>query len=254
MYFENTLKAGLNIISLIEILSDATEFAQVPVRHNEEDLNETLAKICPYEVNHLHLDSPHVKTNLLLQAYFSKLPLPISDYLTDLRTVMDNSVRILLFMVDLIAEKGILDTCINIILLLQMVIQGIWIYDSSLLTIPHLTNSDILKIKDIYKIEYLPELMNQKDKLQDIIAKCNLKLSFNEKNKIKQVLDKLPDIKVSYKVYSLDQNTLERKEDLTLKENADAQLSIRLEKVNSQHDNLVISNTNNKIKVIIVFI
>ena len=68
------------------------------------------------------------------------------------------------------------------------------------------------------------------------------------------MLDKLPDIKVSYKVYSLDQNTLERKEDLTLKENADAQLSIRLEKVNSQHDNLVISNTNNKIKVIIVFI
>ncbi len=211
--FDNTLKNGLNIISLIEILCDANEFSQLPVRHNEEDLNEALAKICPYEVNQLHLDSPHVKTNLLLQAYLSKLPLPISDYVTDLRTVLDNSVRIILFMIDLTAEKAYLDTTINLILLLQMIVQGFWIYDSSLLSIPFLTINDIIKIKELFNIEYLPELISQKNRIEEIISKCNLRLSYSEKEKIKQVLDKLPDIKVSFKLFSLDQNTLQKQPD-----------------------------------------
>ena len=155
-------------------------------------------------------------------------------------------------MIDLVAEKGFLDTTINLIQLLQMVIQGFWLYDSSLLTLPYLTQNDILKIKEVYKIEFLPELMTRKDKIDEILTKCNIRLSYNEKNKIKHVLDKLPDIKVSFKVYSLDQNTLQRKDDLPLREKADAQVSIRLEKVNSHHDNVVVSNSNQKIKVFIV--
>jgi len=198
---------------LIEILCDAKEFSQLPVRHNEEDLNEALAKICPYEVNQLNLDSPHVKTYLLLQAYLSKLPLPISDYVTDLRTVLDNSVRIILFMIDLSSEKAFLDTTINLILILQMIVQGFWIYDSSLLTIPFLSINDIIKIKELFNIEYLPELISQKDRIEEIISKCNIRLNYTEKEKIKQVLDKLPDIKVSFKLYSLDQNTLQRQHD-----------------------------------------
>jgi hypothetical protein len=36
-----------------------------------------------------------MKANLLLQAHMGRLPLPIADYLTDTRTVLDNSLRIL---------------------------------------------------------------------------------------------------------------------------------------------------------------
>lgn len=40
-------------------------------------------------------DDPHAKASLLIQAHLSRLPLPISDYITDTKTVLDNSLRIL---------------------------------------------------------------------------------------------------------------------------------------------------------------
>ncbi len=72
----------------------------------------------------MHLDSSHVKTNLLIQAHLSRLPLPISDYLTNTKLVLDSCVRIMLFMIDIAAEKKYLDTTINIIILCQMITQG----------------------------------------------------------------------------------------------------------------------------------
>ena len=43
----------------------------------------------------LTLDSPHTKTHLLLQAHFSRAALPIADYLTDTKSVLDQALRIL---------------------------------------------------------------------------------------------------------------------------------------------------------------
>ncbi len=40
-------------------------------------------------------DDPHAKANLMIQAHLSGLQLPISDYVTDTKTVLDNSLRIL---------------------------------------------------------------------------------------------------------------------------------------------------------------
>lgn len=52
------------------------------MRHNEDKLNEVLSNDVLFKVNSYTLDSPHTKVNLLLQAHFSRLPLPISDYIT----------------------------------------------------------------------------------------------------------------------------------------------------------------------------
>jgi len=46
-------------------------------------------------VDTLALESPHVKANLLLQAHFARLPMPIADYTTDTKSVLDQAVRIL---------------------------------------------------------------------------------------------------------------------------------------------------------------
>ncbi len=40
-------------------------------------------------------DDPHAKASLLLQAHLGRTPLPISDYFTDTRSVLDNSLRLL---------------------------------------------------------------------------------------------------------------------------------------------------------------
>ena len=175
-YFEMTLKANLEVNTLIEILSEASEFDGLPVRHYEEDFNEELSKICPFEVNHLHLDSPHVKANLLLQAYFSKAPLPISDYYTDTQTVLDNCIRIILFMIDIAGEKGLLDTSINLIILMQMVLQRLWIYDSSLMSLPDFGLEEVYKLKNKKGICHLPELIDQKEKIDSILKECDIRL------------------------------------------------------------------------------
>lgn len=75
-------------------LQDAEEYAELPVRHNEDQLNSQLAQQLPLQVNPHSYDSAHTKTHLLLQAHFSHAPLPCSDYNTDTKTVLDNTIRI----------------------------------------------------------------------------------------------------------------------------------------------------------------
>ena len=65
------------------------------MRHNEDKLNEELSKVVQHPVDARLYDDPHSKANLLLQAHFSRLPLPISDYVTDQKSVLDQAIRIL---------------------------------------------------------------------------------------------------------------------------------------------------------------
>lgn len=76
------------------LFQDAEEYAELPVRHNEDQLNSQLAQQLPLQVNPHSYDSPHTKTHLLLQAHFSHAQLPCSDYTTDTKTVLDNAIRI----------------------------------------------------------------------------------------------------------------------------------------------------------------
>ena len=52
-------------------------------------MNINLSSLCPYPIDKRGADSPKVKTFLLFQAYFSSLPLPIRDYITDMKLVLD---------------------------------------------------------------------------------------------------------------------------------------------------------------------
>ena len=78
-------------------------------------LNEALAHLVPIPVNMHDLESPHVKANLLLQAHFDRSPLPITDFYTDTKSVLDQSIRVLQGMIDIAAHKGHLQTTINLI-------------------------------------------------------------------------------------------------------------------------------------------
>ena len=58
-------------------------------------MNATLAAKLPLSVSPDTMDSPHTKTHLLLQAHFSRAQLPIADYGTDTKSVLDQALRIL---------------------------------------------------------------------------------------------------------------------------------------------------------------
>ncbi|CAM9807850.1 unnamed protein product, partial [Scytosiphon promiscuus] len=121
---------------LCRMLSDAQEFAELPVRHNEDVLNGELSKKLPWTVGSEELDSPHVKAHLLLQAHFDRCPLPISDYVTDTRSVLDQAVRVMNAMLDIAAGFGLLETTLGLLHLHQMVVQAAWEDADTLLQLP----------------------------------------------------------------------------------------------------------------------
>ena len=106
------------------------------------------------------MESPNTKTFLLLQAHFSRLTLPCSDYYTDLKSVLDQTIRILQVksqkkilkvhaflviwksntflqaMIDVSAESGWLTSTLRIMNVMQMVVQARWIHDSPFLMLP----------------------------------------------------------------------------------------------------------------------
>ena len=265
-FFRDTLKANLNIEELINILTLSDELSHVPVRHTEDEINKQMAQELPIKNPKFNYGKAATKGNLLIQAHFCRMEMPISDYRTDLKSVLDNCIRILLFMADICKEKNILDTLLNILNFIQMIMQGLWMDDCSLMCLPGLNLDDCKKIIKYGKIEHLCEYCeyikklssdkNNKDdkylynKIKDfIINTCQINsLSKDDLNKLIEVSMKLPILDINYKLYSLDQNTGDRIYNRPLIENSDGQLSITLTKYNDTKNNLVVYSRYPKIK------
>ena len=81
---------------MVATLQASSEYNELPVRHNEDGLNKNLSSNLPLPVEPPEsFDSPHTKTHLLLQAHFSRAELPVADYVTDTKSVLDQALRIL---------------------------------------------------------------------------------------------------------------------------------------------------------------
>ncbi|XP_038077615.1 activating signal cointegrator 1 complex subunit 3-like [Patiria miniata] len=163
--FRDSLGPDTSLPELISVLSDAHEYEMLPVRHNEDGINSDLAKKLPLEVNPHSFDSPHTKAHLLLQAHYERQPLPSSDYSTDLKSVLDQSIRIMQAMIDVSADQGWLATALRVMNLVQMTLQGRWLHDNALLTLPHVEHNILhcfkppTKGKKTNPIQSLPELL-----------------------------------------------------------------------------------------------
>jgi hypothetical protein len=100
-----------SIAWLLFALCSTHEFDELPVRHNEEHLNEDLSNDVMWGPDvmdvlsgntgrrqhrnvEIYLD-PHTKAFLLVQASLERTKLPISDYVNDTKSVMENLPRIL---------------------------------------------------------------------------------------------------------------------------------------------------------------
>jgi antiviral helicase SLH1 len=120
-------------------MCSATEFDDLPVRHNEDLINGELSRNLPLPVDSvgpLPLGDPHVKSFLLLQAYMSRIDLPISDYVGDQISVLDQSIRVIQASIDVLAELGYLYACRRMICLLQCIKSARWPDDHPLSILP----------------------------------------------------------------------------------------------------------------------
>jgi activating signal cointegrator complex subunit 3 len=93
--FADTLNPASSLNQILQLLCDVTEYDEMPVRHNEDKINEELASSLPIRVPCFMYDSPHTKVHLLLQAHFTRQSMPMTDYITDLKSVHDQAIRIL---------------------------------------------------------------------------------------------------------------------------------------------------------------
>ena len=64
-----------------------------------------------------------IMTAVLMQAHMARLPAPISDYVTDTKSVLDQSLRVLQAMTDVSADAGWLDTALVTMMLVQSLMQ-----------------------------------------------------------------------------------------------------------------------------------
>ncbi|KAG5681795.1 hypothetical protein PVAND_011203 [Polypedilum vanderplanki] len=203
-HFANTLDFTSSDENVLRIMCDSYEFVEQPVRHNEEKYNEELAKMCRLKCDPLTYDNPHTKTFLLMQAHFSHLPLPNTDFATDTKSVLDQSIRILQAMIDVVAENGWLATTLKIQLLIQSVIQARWQDDPVVLCLPHVDEHNLYVFNNI-KIDYpiltLPLLKEKCLKNYEALA-GPLRKEFEEPQieQIYKVIKELPTVNVELKI------------------------------------------------------
>ncbi|KAK4804036.1 hypothetical protein SAY86_003853 [Trapa natans] len=190
--FGSNIRPDTSLEDFLHILSGASEYDELPVRHNEEIHNGALAEKVRYKVDKNRLDDPHIKANLLLQAHFSQLDLLISDYVTDLKSVLDQSIRIIQAMIDICANSGWLSSSIACMHLLQMIMQGLWYdKDSSLWMLPSMSTDreESLRRRGIIT---LPRLLGvPKETLQSIVGHSAAARLYQDLQNFPQVLMKL---------------------------------------------------------------
>lgn len=113
-------------------LCEATEYDELATRHGEELINMEMSQAMRYPAEDLECEfiwDPHVKSYLLIQAYISRVELPIADYAQDTVSILDQALRILQAYIDAAAELGYLNTVLTFIELMQCIKQRYW-YDN----------------------------------------------------------------------------------------------------------------------------
>eukprot|EP00096_Caligus_rogercresseyi_P011658 TRINITY_DN4662_c0_g1_i1.p1 TRINITY_DN4662_c0_g1~~TRINITY_DN4662_c0_g1_i1.p1 ORF type:complete len:616 (+),score=171.71 TRINITY_DN4662_c0_g1_i1:57-1850(+) len=139
---KDAIRGNMSIQDVLGALSDVKEYSELPVRHNEDVINEELSKDLPMELSRLAMESPHTKVRILFAAHFSRVTLPNSDYNTDTKSVLDQSIRILQAMIDISGDAGHLSSTLAIQTLMQMIVQARWDTDPAVSTLPFLEPRD----------------------------------------------------------------------------------------------------------------
>jgi len=150
-----------------------------------------------YKIEKPKFNEPFTKTNVLLQCHFSRIPL-ISDFLFDQKIILENSIRLIQAIVDVISSNGWLKPAIISMQLSQMIVQSMWITDSQLLQLPHF-NQQIVEISKSHQVVDIPDLMNMED---DERASLFKEAGFNETQieEIAKASNKYPSITMKYEL------------------------------------------------------
>lgn len=188
-------------------MCSASEFDELPVRHNEDLINAELARGVSLSVDSmgdLPLWDPHVKAFLLLQAYMSRLDLPISDYVGDQISVLDQGIRVIQACIDVLAELGYLPACRMMISLLQSIKSARWPEDGPLSILPGINpenaSTGVHKTKSPSSLIGLANelsLSKSSKTISHIFQNLNLEFSTTLQQQFQKAASYLPQISLS---------------------------------------------------------
>jgi antiviral helicase SLH1 len=137
-------KPQASFLDALSWMCRATEYDELPVRHNEDLINAELSRNLPFPGTAFSLPmwDPHVKAFLLLQAHMARIPLPITDYVGDQTSVLDQAIRIIQASIDVMAELGHLSSMLAFIALLQCVKSARFPDDNPASILPGVADDD----------------------------------------------------------------------------------------------------------------
>ncbi|RYP42311.1 hypothetical protein DL768_010360 [Monosporascus sp. mg162] len=164
-------KPNASFVDVLSWMSRATEYDELPVRHNEDLINAELSKNLPFQGNTFGLPmwDPHVKAFLLLQAHMARIDLPITDYVGDQTSVLDQSIRIIQASIDVLTELGLLSSCLQMVKLLQCIKSARWPQDPPLSILP---GTNVKYLKDTITLQKLSTL--PRTQVEQLAKKLNV--------------------------------------------------------------------------------
>lgn len=137
-YLTKHAKAQASFLDVLTWMCRATEYDELPVRHNEDLINAELSRNLTFAGTSFGLPmwDPHVKAFLLLQAHMSRISLPITDYVGDQTSVLDQAIRVIQATIDVLTELGYLTSVLQMISLLQSIKSARWPTEPPLSILP----------------------------------------------------------------------------------------------------------------------
>lgn len=194
--FSMSLTSATKLKGLLEILSAAAEFEDIPIRHHEDAVLQKIYDRVPVKLANLKFNDPHIKTNILLQAHFSRLQLP-PDLESDQKIILSKIIGLIQACVDVISSNGWLGPALSAMELSQMSVQAVWDRDSPLKQIPHFTTTMIEACRK-KKVDSIFELMELDDDERDAL----IPLSNRELGDVAKYVNRYPNIDVTYELDS----------------------------------------------------
>ena len=180
--FASTLTHKSKVKGIVDVLTHAQEFSDIPIRLAEDQL--VMQLLASFDLSP-ESSIQYRKVLALFYAHFARTPLN-AELLCDLRSILNIVVNFVHSMVDVLSSQGWLKPTLAAMEVSQMIVQGMWDKDDLLLQLPHSSTEtiekfhrldppietvfDLLEMDDENRIRVLNLPM---DKLSDIARFCN---------------------------------------------------------------------------------
>ncbi|EPX74852.1 U5 snRNP complex subunit Brr2 [Schizosaccharomyces octosporus yFS286] len=196
--FALSLTERTKMKGLLEIVTSAAEYEQLPIRKYEDIALARIHSRLPVRLSSPDYEDSHTKSFILLAAHFSRFELP-AELALDQKFLLSKVLNLLSACVDTLSSEGHLVACIRPMEMSQMVTQAVWDRDSPLKQIPYFDDALIKRcnekgVQDVFDVIDMDD-----DERVKLLQMDNAHLA-----KCAEFINKYPDIDINFEVHDSD--------------------------------------------------